>query len=167
MAGLDDLNTEFENTMGSLNSFWDKAKIALKEAQEEANSSYTKLKEDYDILKAKYDEAQSKIDHIDSQLSDTVGRLESMSKSTTKDVDALKLLDVYLVLMEQVFESGPHVRLLLILHGDKEEWNLTEMVQASGISALKVRQAMHELRNAGVLEFNEETEVITLTQRFM
>lgn len=167
MAEMDNLNSEFESTLKSLSSWWDKAKDGLQESKTDATSKYDQLKLEFDALKSKYDKAQARIDHIDGQLAETVSRLETMSKSETKEVDAMKLLDVYLVLMEQVFESGPHVRLLLILHGDKETWTLPELVQASGISALKVRQAMFELRNAQVLEYNEDTDMITLTQRFM
>jgi DNA-binding IscR family transcriptional regulator len=69
--------------------------------------------------------------------------------------------------MEQVFESGPHVRLLLMLHGDADEYKLNDLSQASGISAIQVRQAMFELRNAGVVTYNDETQVVALTQRFL
>jgi transcription initiation factor IIE alpha subunit len=90
-----------------------------------------------------------------------------MSKTTSKGVDAMQLLDVYLVLMEQVFESGPHVRLLLMLHGDSEQFTLNDLTTASGISAIQVRQALFELRNANVLDFDDETQIVKLKQRFL
>lgn len=167
MADLNAIENKFNKSLDDIKSSWSDVQKLVENIQADANSEYVKLKADHEDLKTKYDEAKSKIDHIEGQLSETVGRLESMSKTTSKGVNAMELLDVYLVLMEQVFESGPHVRLLLMLHGDAETYTLSDLTTASGISAIQVRQALFELRNANILDFDDETQVATLKQRFL
>lgn len=167
MADINSIETKFTKSLEDIQSSWTDIQKLVENVRADANSEYTKLKSDHDNLKSKYDEAKSKLDHIEGQLAETVGRLESMSKTTSKGVNAMELLDVYLVLMEQVFESGPHVRLLLMLHGDAEKYTLKDLTTASGISAIQVRQALFELRNAKVLDYDDETQEVTLNQRFL
>jgi transcription initiation factor IIE alpha subunit len=126
-----------------------------------------KLRQDNLELQKKYQEAQSKIDKIENQLQSTVDQLESLSKTKAKGIDAMQLLDIYLVLMENVFESQAETSLLLMLHGDKEEYTLEELTTATGISGVKVRQAIFSLRNSGVVEYNDETQIVKLVRRFL
>lgn len=138
--------------------------------QMQINNQSAKIQElttERDELQSKYIAAKNKIDNIESQLSNTVSSLEQLSKEKDKKVDTLKLLDVYLVLMEQVFETKPHVRLLLMLHGDKEEYSLSELTSGSGIAPLQVKQAMFDLRNTGVVDYNEDTDMVKLKMRFL
>ena len=167
MADINSIETKFTKSLEDIQSSWTDIQKLVENVRADANSEYTKLKSDHVDLKSKYDEAKSKLDHIEGQLAETVGRLESMSKTTSKGVNAMELLDVYLVLMEQVFESGPHVRLLLMLHGDSPTYTLSDLTTASGISAIQVRTALFELRNAKVLDYDDETQEVTLKQRFL
>lgn len=167
MTDLSSIENKFTKSLDDMKSSWSEVQKLVENIRSDANSEYTKLKADHEDLQGKYKEAKSKLDHIEGQLEETVGRLESMSKTTSKGVDAMQLLDVYLVLMEQVFESGPHVRLLLMLHGDSEQFTLNDLTTASGISAIQVRQALFELRNANVLDFDDETQIVKLKQRFL
>ena len=162
-----ELDNKFNQSISSISDAWKELSDKLLKFEKENQDALNNKDMAYKELEAKYKEAQSKVDHIETKLQDTVNRLESISKAKATDIDALKLLDIYLVLMEQVFESGPHVRLLLMLHGDADEYKLNDLSQASGISAIQVRQAMFELRNAGVVTYNDETQVVALTQRFL
>ncbi|MHA2028773.1 MAG: hypothetical protein ACW99Q_05235 [Candidatus Kariarchaeaceae archaeon] len=167
MTDLSSIENKFTKSIEDIQASWSDVQKLVDNIRSDANSEYDKLKVDHDELKEKYTEAKSKRDHIEGQLAETVGRLESMSKTTSKGVNAMELLDVYLVLMEQVFESGPHVRLLLMLHGDADQYTLTDLTTASGISGIQVRQALFELKNANVLEFDDETQIVKLKQRFL
>ena len=144
MTDLNSIESKFNQSITDLKSSWGDVQKLVENIREDANSEFAKLKEDHEDLKDKYEEAKSKLDHIEGQLAETVGRLESMSKTTSKGVNAMELLDVYLVLMEQVFESGPHVRLLLMLHGDAETYTLSDLTTASGISAKIGRASCRE-----------------------
>ncbi len=162
-----ELDDKFNQSMNTMSNVWKELSDKLSQFDKDNQEALSKKDVAYTELETKYKEAKAKVDHIESQLQDTVNRLESISKTKASDIDALQLLDIYLVLMEQVFESGPHVRLLLMLHGDADEYKLNDLSQASGISAIQVRQAMFELRNAGVVTYNDETQVVALTQRFL
>jgi predicted nucleic acid-binding Zn-ribbon protein len=145
----EEMDNKFKTSVESITSIWNSLFQQLKQSQTEVSDMKEKFADTqatldnkdaaYKELEGKYNEAKSKIDHIESQLSDTVGRLESLSKAKVKDVDAMQLLDIYLVLMEQVFESGPHVRLLLMLHGDAEEFKLNDLARVT----MTIRKLLH------------------------
>jgi uncharacterized coiled-coil DUF342 family protein len=162
-----ELNSKFEGIINDLQKLWKEASLNFEKSQEQVQTEISKLHEEKDQLMQKYQEAQSKIDKIENQLQSTVDQLESLSKSKAKGIDAMQLLDIYLVLMENVFESQAETSLLLMLHGDKEEYKLDELTMATGISGVKVRQAVFTLRNSGVVEYNDETQVVKLIRRFL
>jgi len=167
MTDLKTIEGKFKGAVSSLDGLWSEIQTYIDNSAGEAQKELTKLRADYNAMESKYNEAKNKVDHIEGQLNETVKRLEDMSKTTSKGVNAMQLLDVYLVLMEQVFESGPHVRLLLMLHGDKEEYSMSDLTTASGITGIQVRQALHELRNAGILEYDDETQIAKLKTKFL
>ncbi len=165
------MKTETENKfMGAINELqqvWKDIETEFEGANRELSQQIEQLKKEKDALSKKYIEAQNKIDHIETQLQSTVEQLEKVSNSTKKDVDALKLLDIYLVLMGDVFNSAAHVRLLFILHGEKDEYTLEELVKASGMSGIEVRKALFELRNANIVTYNDDTQTAKIIQRFL
>lgn len=173
----EELEDKFSDSIEKINLAWKDVTNQLTQSNKEIAEMKEKFADSQAImdqkdkafkeLEVKYNEAQSKVDHIESQLAQNINKLDSISKAKRKDIDALQLLDIYLVLMEQVFESGAHVRLLLMLHGDADEYSLTDLARASGISPIAIRQAMFELRNANIVNFDEETQIITLKQRFL
>ncbi len=140
---------------------------ALEEMEREHASRIKKLETENDELRRLYDDANSKLKRIEEQLNETVQKLEEYSKESKRDVDALKLLDIYLVLMGEVFNSSVHVRLLFILHGEKDVYTLDELTRASGLRGLEVKQAVFELRNANLVTYNDETQEVRLINRFI
>lgn len=165
--GLDKLSDKFQNLQSQLGDVFDQVLDEVASIKDEQGSVVNDLKAEKSELQKKYDEAQSKLNHIEEQLKNTVEQLENITTSKAKGVDALQLLDVYLVLMENVFESAAHTRLLLIMHGEKDQYTLEELTMAAGISGLQVRQAVHELRNSNVVDYDEEQNIVKLRMRFM
>ncbi|MCY3411129.1 MAG: hypothetical protein INQ03_05760 [Candidatus Heimdallarchaeota archaeon] len=163
----EELNKKYSDLKLSLDKLWEEAQKESQKTEQEFSSQIESLKNESEHYKQKYEEAQSKITHIENQLENTVSKLEDISKDQKKDIDALQLLDIYLVLMGEVFSAAAHVRILFILHGEKDIYHLDELVKASGYPGLKVKQTIHELRNANVITFNEDTNEVTLVQRFM
>lgn len=162
-----ELDTKLKKIQDDLKSFYESASKEFSNANEVLGKKVTKLESENTELKSKYNEAQSKIDHIETQLRSTVSKLDDISHDQKKDIDALQLLDIYLVLMGEVFSAAAHVRLLFILHGEKEDYNLNDLAIASGYPGLEVRKTVHELRNSGIVTLNEDTNVVTLVQRFL
>jgi len=165
--GLDELSSSFSEKISELETLWQSAKKEYASSAESISAEVSKLREENKELQSKYNEAQAKVDKIESQLANTIDQMKSMSKATDKGIDAMQLLDVYLVLMENVFESQVHTRLLIMLHGAKNTYKLHDLATAAGISGIQVRQAVFDLRNAGILEYNEETEEVSLKMRFL
>jgi chromosome segregation ATPase len=75
------------------------------------------------------------------------------------------LLSIYRVLLEEIWQGQPHFRILLALHGEKEEMTREEIKNTTGISGAMVLRALHELDKANILEFNENTDMIQLKRR--
>lgn len=162
-----ELDTKLKKIQDDLKSLWEGVSKEFSNANEVLGKKVTKLESENKELKSKYNEAQSKIDHIETQLKSTVSKLDDISHDQKKDIDALQLLDIYLVLMGEVFSAAAHVRLLFILHGEKEDYSLNDLAIASGYPGLEVRKTVHELRNSGIVTLNEDTNVVTLVQRFL
>ncbi|MDH5401244.1 MAG: hypothetical protein OEZ01_02280 [Candidatus Heimdallarchaeota archaeon] len=164
---LDQLETKFKSSIDDLKGMWDLISVEIDKLKGDSQSRVNQLEKENEDLSTKYNIAKEKLDKIEAQLANTVEQLESITKTKAKGIDAMQLLEVYLVLMEQVFQSQAHVRLLLMLHGARDQWTLNDLVKASGISAIEVRQAMFDLRNSGILEYDDETTNVTLLKRFL
>ncbi|MBA7668473.1 hypothetical protein ES703_76585 [subsurface metagenome] len=75
------------------------------------------------------------------------------------------LLSIYRVLLEEIWQGQPHFRILLTLHGDKEEMSREEIKTTTGISGAMVLRAIHELANVHLLEYDEDKGMVKLKKR--
>ena len=75
------------------------------------------------------------------------------------------LLSIYTVLIEKIWQGQPHYRILLTLHGDKEEMTRDEIKNTTGIVGAFVIRAVHELANVDLLQIDEDSGLIKLKQR--
>ena len=75
------------------------------------------------------------------------------------------LLSIYMVLLEEIWQGQPHFRILLTLHGDKEEMSREEIKTTTGISGAMVLRAIHELANVHLLEYDEDKGFVKLKKR--
>lgn len=75
------------------------------------------------------------------------------------------LLSITMLLIQEIWQGQPHYRILLTLHGDKEEMTREEIKNTTGISGAMVLRAVHELANIDVLEYNEERSLVKLKKR--
>lgn len=82
------------------------------------------------------------------------------------NVERIKaLLSIYNVLLEEIWQGTPHFRILLTLHGDKEEMSREEIKTTTGISGAMVLRAVHELDKIEIVEYNEDTSMVKLKKR--
>ncbi|MHA2501374.1 MAG: hypothetical protein ACXAE3_00690 [Candidatus Kariarchaeaceae archaeon] len=163
----EEMDREFKVTANKLQEQWNMLRDRYASLEADQLAEVNRLQAEKDELQQKYDEAKSKIDKIEGQLANTLSQMDSLSKTTDKGIDAMQLLDLYLVLMDNVYESSMHTRLLIILHGAKESYTYNELTTAAGMSGVQVRQALFELRNAGIVDYDEETQVAKLVTKFM
>ncbi|MCP4760266.1 MAG: DUF190 domain-containing protein [archaeon] len=75
------------------------------------------------------------------------------------------LLKIYAVLITEIWGGQPHYRILNLLHGDKEEMSRNDIKGATGISGAMVLRAIHELRQASLLSYDEDSGTAKLTKR--
>ncbi|MFX0025954.1 MAG: coiled-coil domain-containing protein [Candidatus Hermodarchaeota archaeon] len=75
------------------------------------------------------------------------------------------LLSITMLLIREIWQGQPHYRILLTLHGDKEEMTREEIKNTTGISGAMVLRAVHELANIDVLQYDEEKSLVKLKRR--
>ena len=75
------------------------------------------------------------------------------------------LLSIYTVLIEKIFQGQPHYRILLTLHGDKEEMTRDEIKTTTGIGGAFVLHSVQELAKVGLLEYDMDTSTAKLKER--
>ena len=167
MTISENIKNKYSAAISSLNGVLDDLEAEISSKNADLLSEVDKLKSENSDLSTKYKTAKDKLDKIESQLQDTVDQLSTISKGAQKDVDAMKLLDIYLVLMGDVFNSAAHVKLLFIMHGQKDEYTLDELTKATGMGGIQVRQALFELRNSNIVTYNDDTTEAKLVTRFM
>ncbi len=123
------------------------------------------LKSQNEDLQANLAQVESQMDHITSQLEHISKQYEDLTLERGKEIDALKMLDIYLILLEKVYSANPHTRILVVAHGEKQEWTIKELARATGIEPLAVRRALFELRNAGLFSYDENSGKARLLKR--
>jgi len=75
------------------------------------------------------------------------------------------LLSIYTVLLEKIFQGQPHFRILMTLHGDREEMTREEIKKTTGIEGAMVLRAVQELDKVDLVDYNIETNMAKLKKR--
>ncbi len=75
------------------------------------------------------------------------------------------LLSIYAVLIDEIWQGQPHYRILLSLHGEREQMTRDDIKMTTGISGVMVLRAIHELANIDLVDFDEDTDVVKLKRR--
>jgi DNA repair exonuclease SbcCD ATPase subunit len=96
--------------------------------------------------------------------------LEKFTKIASGDgeitIDNMKsTLAIYRVLLEEIWQSQPHYRVLYLLHGDAEEMDVEQLKGASGVSGAMILHACHELAKKDLITFDIETKRAKLVRR--
>jgi DNA repair exonuclease SbcCD ATPase subunit len=88
----------------------------------------------------------------------------SVGTINLKDMKAT--LTIYRILLDEVFASQPHFKILYLLHGDVEKMGVDRLKNATGIGGAMILRACYELANANLIDFDDETHKASLKQRF-
>ena len=75
------------------------------------------------------------------------------------------LLSIYTVLVTEIWQGQPHYRILLTLHGDKEEMTREEIKNTTGIGGAFVLRSIQELAKVGLLDYDMDTGSAKLKKR--
>ena len=131
---------------------------------DEAESSKT---EAIDAIRAERDELRKEMDEITDQL----GRVSELYREASEEKDALQekvdvsdLLAIYITLIETVFYGKPHARILYTLHDVKTAISRKNIASSTGIMPAAVLKAVHDLANADLVKYDDETMEVELTK---
>jgi TolA-binding protein len=142
---------------------------SLSEEIEQLKSDTSKEEELTEITKER-DELKAELDDINSKLS----RVSQLYQEASAEADKLKekvdvsdLLAVYIMLIETVFYGKPHAQILYTLHNTKTAITRKNLAQSTGIMPAAVLKAIHDLQNAGLVSYDEETQEVVLVKEIM
>jgi len=75
------------------------------------------------------------------------------------------LLSIYTVLVSEIWQGQPHYRILMTLHGEKEEMTRDQIKTTTGIGGAFVLYSVQELAKVGLVEYDMETNIVKLKKR--
>ncbi|MHA2025982.1 MAG: hypothetical protein ACW98U_08790 [Candidatus Thorarchaeota archaeon] len=162
------------NNLEQVKAAKEKAENDLAAANEEATSLRSKADEAesskgeaVSALQAERDELRKEMDEINAQL----GRVSELYREASAEKDALQekvdvsdLLAIYITLIETVFYGKPHARILYTLHDVKTAIPRKNLVTSTGIQPAAVLKAVHDLANADLISYDDESQEAKLTK---
>jgi chromosome segregation ATPase len=75
------------------------------------------------------------------------------------------LLSITMLLIQEIWQGQPHYRILLTLHGEREQMTREQLKNTTGISGAMVLRAIHELIKIDLVEYDEERSLVKLKKR--
>jgi len=153
-AKLEEINQELEQT-----------KSEISKARDDAASLQSEKDEAVDAIRKERDELRAEMDQINSQLERVSALYREASAEKAKlaeKVDVSDLLAIYIMLIENIFGGKPHARILYTLHDTKAAINRKNLEASTGIMPAAVIKAVHDLRNADLVSYDEDTLEVKL-----
>ncbi len=151
-------NAETELTM---------VKSEIKSVTTRADKAESSKTEAVDAIRAERDELRKEMNEINEQL----GRVSELYREASEEKDALQekvdisdLLAIYITLIETVFYGKPHARILYTLHDVKTAISRKNIASSTGIMPAAVLKAVHDLANADLVKYDDETMEVELTK---
>ena len=75
------------------------------------------------------------------------------------------LISIYSVLVSEIWQGQPHYRILMTLHGEKEEMTREQIKTTTGIGGAFVLHSVQELAKVGLVEYDMDTSTVKLIKR--
>ncbi|MFX1311741.1 MAG: hypothetical protein ACFFHD_03880 [Promethearchaeota archaeon] len=75
------------------------------------------------------------------------------------------LLSIYTVLVSEIWQGQPHYRILLLLHGEKDEMTRDQIKNTLGIGGAFVLHSIQELAKVGLVDYDMDTASVKLRER--
>ena len=152
-----------------------KIELAIKDIQDYINELETKVaKYEEDISKAKdkasklakeKTSAAEKLKKMEDEMSELSSVYEELKGRKDVEIDIQEVMRLYVILTEQVLDGSSHIKILTLLHGKKENMTKHELSMASGIQPAATLRAIFDLRNNGLVTYDENNETTKLVRR--
>ena len=127
------------------------------------DSEIDELRRERDELRAEMDEINSKLERVSELYRETSAEKEKLQEK----VDVSDLLAIYIILIENIFGGKPHARVLYTLHNTKTAITRKNIESSTGIMATAVMKAIHDLRNADLVSYDDDTQEVKLIKEIM
>lgn len=167
---LKELKAELEKTATGKKKAEDKLKsqtaeleelrAKVSEIDESKSGEISALQKERDDLKREMDEITGQL----SRVSELYREASAEKEALQEKVDVSDLLAIYITLIETVFYGKPHARILYTLHDVKTAISRKNLASSTGIMPAAVLKAVHDLANAELVSYNENSQEVTLTK---
>ncbi|MHA1473982.1 MAG: hypothetical protein ACTSQ5_02220, partial [Promethearchaeota archaeon] len=137
--------------LGHQKKILEEQKIELEEKAKEQEQEISGLTNDQMILLSEYESVKEELEKI---------TLMASGENEFRIEDMRATLSIYRILLEEIYSSQPHFKVLFLLHGATDEMSID---QIGGVAILR---AVHELNRAELINFDEDTHVVKLVKRF-
>jgi len=143
--------------LGHQKKILEEQKIELEEKAKEQEQEISGLTNDQMILLSEYESVKEELEKI---------TLMASGENEFRIEDMRATLSIYRILLEEIYSSQPHFKVLFLLHGATDEMSIDQLKGASGIGGVAILRAVHELNRAELINFDEDTHVVKLVKRF-
>ncbi|HUT80616.1 MAG TPA: hypothetical protein VMZ29_05365 [Candidatus Bathyarchaeia archaeon] len=109
--------------------------------------------------------AAEKLKQMEKDMAELSSVYEEMKGKKDFEINIQEVMRLYVILTEQVLDGSSHIKILTLLHGAKEKMTKDEISKASGIQPAATLRAIFELRNNGLVEYDDTTEKVKLIRR--
>ncbi len=168
---LDKLNSETEDLRTARREAeektWAAEEMIAKLEQDLVNATADTVGKDDEIaaIIKERDELKAEMGQINAQLekvSELYRETSAEKDKLEEKVDVSDLLAIYIILIENIFGGKPHARVLYTLHNTKSVITRKNIISSTGIMPTAVTKAIHDLRNADLVSYDEETQEVKL-----
>ncbi|MBK5113691.1 MAG: hypothetical protein KGD59_12535 [Candidatus Heimdallarchaeota archaeon] len=139
------------------------SKLETKLAKKESEIANTK--EAASQLEGEKSSASAKLKKMEDEMSELSSVYEELKGRKDVEIDIQEVMRLYVILTEQVLDGSSHIKLLTLLHGKKENMTKNELSMASGIQPAATLRAIFDLRNNGLVTYDENNETTKLVRR--
>ncbi len=109
--------------------------------------------------------AAEKLKKMEEEMVELSSVYEDLKGRADIEIDIQEVMKLYVILTEQVLDGNSHIRMLTLLHGKKEKMTKDELSKASGIQPAAILRTIFDLRNNGLVTYNDENQKVKLIRR--
>jgi len=137
----------------------------LEKKLQEKEQQLLESQNQYKKLAAEKDSAAEKLAKMEKDMEELSSVYEELQKQKDSQINFQEVFRLYIILTEQVLDGSTHIKILSLLHGARVHLTKDELSKASGIQPAATLRAIFDLRNNGLVEYDEETERVKLVRR--
>ncbi|MFX1518848.1 MAG: hypothetical protein ACFFCD_02840 [Promethearchaeota archaeon] len=144
------------------------ASAEIKNKEDELNTLKTEIeatKSEKQRVEVEDEKMREEYLAVQEQLKKLSGMYQELSAKQDDSVNIREILSVYIVLLEEVFQGKPHVKILFMLHGDKPQLTREEIVKAGGFQPAIVLHSIHDLAGANLVKYDMDNDVVELVRK--